>query len=268
MGALSTGWQSFGPAREYGGYFASLRCVTGALPGVLVLQEVGGVDDHIEDVTRRFARAGYAAFAPDLFSKNGVRPPELARARLSEILSFLSHLPPAARMDPKARDQAIDALGPEAAPRVRQTLTTIFGGSYLPIVRAAADFLRNEHPVTRGQKIFSLGFCMGGGLSAQLACHDPALAGAVVFYGRAPAAEDLQKIQCPVLGLYGRNDAPLVSALPAFSEAMKNAGKRFESVVYENAEHAFFNDTRPTYAVHAARGGFARALAFLAHETC
>jgi carboxymethylenebutenolidase len=70
-----------------------------------------------------------------------------------------------------------------------------------------------------------------------------------------------------VAGFYGSLDARVNAGLPAFAEAMAGAGKRFEYRVYEGAAHAFFNDTRPVYHVHAARDAYARLLAFLCAAT-
>jgi len=134
-----------------------------------------------------------------------------------------------------------------------------------PVVEAAR-FLRGELAATRGQKIVSVGFCMGGALSAALAANDPELAGAVVFYGMPPAEDAIAKIRCPVLGFYGGLDARIGAALPAFTEAMARAGKRLEKHVYEGAQHAFFNDTRAVYDASAARDAFARTLAFFREQ--
>jgi carboxymethylenebutenolidase len=99
-------------------------------------------------------------------------------------------------------------------------------------------------------------------VSALLACRDPELGAAVVFYGNLPALEEIPKIGCPVLMFYGRADQWIAGQVPAFAEAMDAAGKRFERVVYDGVGHAFFNDGRPTYQVAAARDAFARTLAF------
>jgi carboxymethylenebutenolidase len=85
----------------------------------------------------------------------------------------------------------------------------------------------------------------------------------VVFYGVPPAAEEIAKIRCPVLMLFGTADQRIAGTVPAFDEAMRGAGQRFERIAYEGAGHAFFNDGRPTYDVAAARDAFVRVLAFL-----
>jgi carboxymethylenebutenolidase len=261
--SLRTEWLTYGPEGEYKGYLALPALAVTPLPGVLVVQEAGGVDGHIEDVTRRIASAGYAAFAPDLFARKGERPPALKPDRLREVLEFFNALAPAARSDPKSRDAALDAMPPDMAARIRETIMTMFAGGFFPALAAASTYLRKEQPVTRGQRIASMGFCMGGGLSALLAAKDSELAGAVMFYGRPPPEEDIPNIACPVIAFYGREDTPLIASLPAFQEAMNKHGKRFEAVIYDGAEHAFFNDSRPSYDVRAARDSFARTLEFL-----
>ena len=109
---------------------------------------------------------------------------------------------------------------------------------------------------------------MGGGLSALLACEDSILAGAAVFYGSAPPAELVQRITCPIIGFFGGLDQRVNAGIPAFTEAMKAAGKSFEQRTYEGAQHGFFNDTRPTYDVRAARDSFVLFLEFLQRTTC
>jgi carboxymethylenebutenolidase len=103
---------------------------------------------------------------------------------------------------------------------------------------------------------------MGGGLSALLACEEPELSAAAIFYGSAPPPERVAGIACPVLGFYGALDARINAGLPVFAEAMAAAGKDFEHHVYPGAPHSFFNDTGPAYRVAAARDSFARLLEF------
>jgi carboxymethylenebutenolidase len=260
--SLKAEWVPYGPGGEYAGYLVHEASAKKPLPGVLVVQEAWGVDAHIEDVARRFASAGYAAFAPDLFAKRAQRPAPLMPERLREMQGFMDEMGPS-RIDPKAREAALAALPELHAARLRETIATLFGGGFFPALSAAAAFLRNELPFTKGRQVASVGFCMGGGLSALLATADPELACAVVFYGRNPPEAEIARVGCPILAFYGRHDKALVEAVPAFRDAMHKHGKRLEVVIYEGAEHAFFNDTRPTYDVDAARDSFARTLSFL-----
>lgn len=261
--SVLTEWIKFGPDGAYSGFFARPGRVSGPLPGVIVLQEMLGVDAHIEDVTRRVALAGYAAFAPDLYALNGVRPAPLTPERLGTALGFIQQLPPGGALDPKVRDPELAKRPPAEATAIGETLATLFAGGYLPKVLAAAAYLHDQQPATRGQQVGAVGFCMGGGLAATLACSDPRLAGAVSFYGRPPAPELLPSLACPLLSLHGSLDGALVAGVPAFQQLAREHGKSLDVTIYEGAPHAFFNDSRPSYNVAAARAAWVRTLEFL-----
>ncbi len=262
-------WVRFG---DFSGYLARPEGVAAGLPGVVVIQEIWGVDGHIEDLTRRLAGAGYAALAPDLFAVGGQRPELMAAPRVAEVQAFMNGMPPTAWADPAVRAAALAQRPAADAARIEASLGALFGelghlDKFLPAVRAAHHHLRASCPASSGQKVACVGFCMGGGLSALLACEEPELAGAAIFYGSAPPLDKVARIQCPVAGFYGSLDARVNAGLPAFAKAMAEAGKRFEYQVYEGAAHAFFNDTRPVYHVHAARDAYARLLTFLGAAT-
>ncbi len=250
------------------GYLAWPERAPAPLPAIIVIQEVWGVNAHIEDVTRRLAAAGYAALAPDLYAKDGTRPEALTVERIAEVQSVANSLPPGVWANPTAREAELAKLDEPARTRIGDTHRAVFANiarvpEFVPPLLAAARYLRESSPVSRGQKVACVGFCMGGGLSALLACHDPDLSGAAIYYGSSPPAELVPRIVCPVIGFYGALDQRITSGLPAFAEAMRAAGKSFEQRVYEGAQHAFFNDTRPSYDVRAARDSFARLLEFM-----
>jgi carboxymethylenebutenolidase len=264
--AIKTEWIHFG---EYTGYLALPERAAAPLPSVVVIQEIGGVNDHIEDVTRRIAAAGYAALAPDLFAVGGKRPAPLVRERIGEAFAFAGRLPPGKMFDAAAREEALGKLPEPERLRIKETLGQVFSyaspGRMDPLVsplKSAVRHLRSERPETLGQKTACVGFCMGGGLSALLACEEPELSGAAVYYGNAPAAEKIARIQCPVIAFYGANDQRVNAGIPGFKKAMRAAGKSFEHWIYEGAGHAFFNDDSPGYNVRAARDSFARLLMF------
>ncbi len=262
----TTQWVRYG---DQLGYMARPERAAGPLPAILVIQEIWGVDAHIQDVTRRFAAAGYAALAPDLYAEKGVRPAAITPERVADLQQFMNGLPPAAWTDPSIRDAEIAKLPEPRRSSVRETLGTLFAGlgkgpawvqGFVGPLLAATRYLRYECDATKGQPLACVGFCMGGGLSALLACREPELSAAVVFYGSTPPEAEIPNIKCPVLGLYGGLDQRINAGIPAFEAVMKQAGKRYERHIYDGAAHSFFNDTRPSYNVAAARDAFARTL--------
>jgi carboxymethylenebutenolidase len=264
--AIKTEWIRYG---DQIGYLALPDHAALPLPGVVVIQEVFGVNDHIQDVTRRIAAAGYAALAPDLFAVNGERPAPLTEARIGEAMAWGSRVPPAARFDPAARETELAKLPETERARIRETMGLMFGSAVsdrmtlmMPSLRSAVRHLRLERPETSGRKAGCVGFCMGGGLSALLACEEPEISGAAVFYGMTPPEQKIRGIHCPVIAFYGAADQRVNAGIPAFQEAMRAAGRPFEHHVYEGAGHSFFNDDSPGYNIAASRDSFSRLLAF------
>lgn len=257
---------SYGPGGRFTGHAAYIERNTEKLPTVIVLQEIWGVDGHIEDVTRRYAQAGYFAFAPDLYSEGGTRRPVFSHRRIEAVKEFLNSVPPPVWHDQEKLVEALKDRPAEEANEIQETLGTLFSGNkpenYREQLLATASFLRNERDLTKGQPVGCVGFCMGGGLSALLAGTDPELKGAVIFYGRPPEAELIKGIDCPVLGFYGETDEGITPKIPEVAQTMKSEGKDFEYHVFKGAGHAFFNDTRSSYNPDAARQSFARALSF------
>jgi carboxymethylenebutenolidase len=263
--ALKTEWVRYGKSS---GYFAMPERAATPLPAVVVIQEIWGVEANIEDITNRIAASGYAALAPDIYSQNGQRPAHLTRERIVELQAFMGSLPPAAWGDRAAREAALQKLPALERGRVGETFGGLFEQpqewreSFIPALRDAVRHLRHERPETREQKVACVGFCMGGGLSALLACEEPELSGAALYYGATPAPEKLAKIRCPVIAFYAGNDARVNAGIPAFEKGMKEISQSYEPKVYEGANHSFFNDRSGAYNAKAARDSFARLLAF------
>ncbi|HTB50194.1 MAG TPA: dienelactone hydrolase family protein [Solirubrobacteraceae bacterium] len=261
------------PAGAVSAYLTRPAAASGPLPGVLVIQEIWGVDRHIEDVADRFAGAGYVAFAPDLYSVGGGRPQVLGAERVESAKVFLNTIPPAQWMavlgDDRKRAEALSELPDEQARSVGETIGALFGGAggdserHLSVLRAAIAFLR-AHTACAARAVGSVGFCLGGSLSALLACEEPQLGAAVVYYGASPADERVGSIHCPLRGFYGQDDPRIVGGLPAFEQALSLAGADHELRIYPDTGHAFFNDTRPSYRPEAARDAWSRTLAFFA----
>lgn len=251
--------------KVYSFFTTRLAGSRGPLPAVLVLQEIWGANAHIRDIGERFAKAGYFAVVPDLFADNGQRPELLSDERLDHVRDFLHKSPPQAFRDPAAQAEALSKLPEEERQVVRPSLevlmkTTGDTPKLLDIVQAAFRYARRSEGCS-GQ-VAAVGFCRGGNLAAELASAEPELAGAVVFYGRLHEGM-APTIQCPVLGLFGGLDPGITSLVPDFARAMEAQGKSFAPHVYDNARHAFFNDTGGGYDPHVSRDAWVRTLSFL-----
>jgi len=262
--AIKSEWVRYG---DQLGYFAIPERAAKSLPGVVVIQEVWGVNNNIEDVTRRIAASGYAALAPDLFAVDGQRPEALSKERVSEAVAFSASLPQVARFDPAAREAELAKLPEKERTRISESFAKMFSiPAALPTLvaplKSAVHYLRSERAETQGCKVGCVGFCMGGGLSALLACEEPGLSGAAMFYGSAPPQDKIAGISCPVIAFYGANDQRVNAGIEPFENAMRNTGKSFEHHIYKDANHSFFNDDGAVYNVDAARDSFSRLLAF------
>ena len=131
-------------------------------------------------------------------------------------------------------------------------------------LKAALDHLASRKDV-KADAIGSIGWCMGGKFSFQLAAEDPRLAAAVGYYGRPPSDEAIAKIQAPVLGNFGAEDkGPSPEQARSFEAALKKAGKMVDIKIYEGAGHAFANENNPWkgYREEAAKDAWARSVTF------
>jgi len=193
------------------------------LGAVIVIHENRGLTAHIQDVTRRIALEGFLTLGVDMLSPLGGTPAN--------------------------EDMAREMFGKLDAGQTVQNLV------------AAVTFL-GKHAQGNG-KVGAVGFCWGGGMVGELAVHSPDLDAGVVYYGRQPAAADVPKIQAPLLLHYGGLDTRINAGIPAFEEALKNAGKKYTLHVYEGANHAFNNDTSEArYHKPTADLAWSRTVAF------
>jgi carboxymethylenebutenolidase len=235
---------------------------------VIVIHEIFGLVDHTKNVTDRFARQGYVALAPHLYSR-----PDMVDVMLPDniqtAMQFSRGLGPEKLGDLAAVQQEMAILPQDTRETVQKLFPYMFGpGSqesrnyYIGELLKSVDFLKEQSYVRSG-KVASVGFCFGGGMSINLACHTD-LAACVVFYGQNPSPIDLVKnIPCPVLGLYGAEDMRINQDLDKLVKAMTEYKKDLEMRIYPGAGHAFFNDTnKMTYREAAAREAWERVLNF------
>jgi carboxymethylenebutenolidase len=208
-----------------GGYLAVPTGGDG--PAVIVIQEWWGLVPHITEVCDRFAAAGFVALAPDLYHGTKVPPGEPDEAGKAMM---------AMQLDRAGRDMS---------------------GAVDELVRSSGR-----------ARVGVIGFCMGGGLALVLATQRPdAVAAVVPCYGVIPwpdAQPDYGALNAAVLGHYASEDDFFTpEAAEALGVQLRELGKEAEIIVYQGAQHAFFNDTRPeVYDADAAALLWERSLAF------
>jgi len=213
--------------------------------GLIVIEEVWGLVDHIKDVADRYAAEGYWVVAPELLSETHIK--EHADTLMVDYFN------------PEKRN--------EAQPKLRELMTPMhepgFGEKTVGRVQACFDYLYGKPEMHEWVAV--TGFCFGGSYSFALAMAEPRLKAAVPFYGHADLEdpEKLKGIVCPIRAFYGETDEGLVGGLPEVEEALHAAGVDFEAKVYPGCGHAFFNDTNPfAYNEAAAVDAWQRTLAF------
>jgi carboxymethylenebutenolidase len=173
-------------------------------PVIVVIHEIFGMTDWVQDVADQFAAAGYIAIAPDLLSGMGPNGKGTTSLQPNEVGKAIRDLNP---------DQITADLN------------------------AVADYGLKLPAATK--KLYVVGFCWGGGQSFRFATNRRDLAAAFVFYGPPPDKDAMARIQAPVYGFYAGNDARIDATIPDAREAMKAAGKTYEPVTYDGAGHGF-----------------------------
>ena len=199
-------------------------------PGILILQEIFGVNEHIKDVAARYAREGYVTFAPDLFHR-----------QVPDHIGSYEDVPASIQLAMKYQGEQSEAD-----------------------VRAAAEYLRN-HPAVNG-RIGCLGFCMGGRL-AFVANGVAKLDAAISFYGN-PAPDKLsyaENLSGPMLFIWAGKDSYIPrTAQIMTTDKLRELGKPYVNVEFSEQNHGFFCDARSDYHAGAARQAWALTVAFLA----
>lgn len=221
-----------GGAPGYELYAARARGGSAKRPTVLVIHENRGLNDHIKDVARRIALAGFNAVAPDMLSPLGRTPSNEDQAR--EMIGKLD-------------------LGASVSHAVQM----------LEFLRATAEVPRD--PFRGNGKVGAVGFCWGGAFVNRLAvAAGDRLDAGVVYYGPAPDSAEATKVQAPLLIHHAGTDARVAATLFPWVSALRAAGKPVTYQSYDGAHHAFNNDTSAErYNKHAADLAWGRTIRFL-----
>jgi carboxymethylenebutenolidase len=205
----------------------------GPAPIVVCISEIWGVHEWVRDVTRRFAKAGYYAVAPELFKREG------GVAQIPNIQDILKIV--------------------LAVPR-KQVLGDI---------AASVDWAK-KRPGARADRVGVTGWCWGGSTVYQVAATNPDIKASVAWYGPparpypdqpAPVTgfDVVKDIKAPFLGLYGELDqSPAPADVKKFGELLKQTNPNSEVVIYPGANHGFFADYRPSYNAAAAADAWKR----------
>jgi carboxymethylenebutenolidase len=205
----------------------------GPAPIVVCVSEVWGVHEWVRDVTRRFAKAGYYAVAPELFKREG---------------------------------------GVGQLPNVQDIVKIVFAvprKQVLGDIAAAVDWAK-KRPGARADRVGITGWCWGGSVVYQVAATNPDIKAAVAWYGplvrpfpdtpNPVSGFDVAKdIKVPFLGLYGDQDQnPKPEDVKKLEEMVKQVNKSAEFIIYPGAGHGFFADYRPSYNAAAATDAWKR----------
>jgi len=202
-----------GPTSDVIGYLSRPR-TGGPFPAVIVIHENRGLVEHTKDITRRYAKEGFAALAVDLLSRQGGTPADQAQA--------------AAMLSRQNPDDFDDDL------------------------KAAVTFLKGQSFLRTGA-LGVTGFCMGGNFTWDLGLMSQDMKAAVPYYGRTRTIDLIPQTKAAILAIYGGNDNFVTPQSTQVEEALKAAGKTYEIKIYSGANHAFFNDTGQSYNADAAK---------------
>jgi carboxymethylenebutenolidase len=196
----------------------------GVFPIVLVCHENRGLTRHIEDVTRRAAKAGYLGLAVDLLSREGGTD----KHDFDAIPGLLGKAPPA---------------------------------RHVQDFRSGLAFARSQ-TAARADRVGMVGFCFGGAVTWRVAAAVPELRAAVPFYGVPVPEAEVPGIGAAVLAIYAGRDDRINQSIPAIESAMAKNGKTFRKIVYPDVDHAFHNDSGTRYNAQAAKAAWGKTLAW------
>lgn len=200
----------------------------GPFPGIIVIHEWWGLNDWVKEQASKLADQGYEALAIDLYRGKVATTP----------------------------DQAHEIMRGVPEDRAKRDL------------HAAFEFLESQSNVKK-DRIGAIGWCMGGGYSLDVALQEPTLAADVINYGHlATDSAAIAKIHAPILGLFGAQDHGITpDDVHKFEAAMKQADKKIDVKIYDDAGHAFENpNNKDGYRATDAADAWSRTSAFLAEN--
>src|SRR5438105_3628353 len=209
-----------------GGGFLALPDGAGPHPGVVVIHEAYGLNDHVKGIAQRFAGADYVALGVDLFAD---------RIRAVCMARYMAGL-----------------------------LTGSVNRSGIDDLKSALTFLA-KLPEVDAQRMGAIGFCMGGGFAIAWACTDSRLKAIAPFYGANPRPLEVVKRLCPVVGSYPENDFT-ARAGRAIDQALTREQITHDIKIYPNTRHSFFNDTSSSYDQQAADDSWHRVMEFFGEQ--
>jgi carboxymethylenebutenolidase len=215
--------------------YRAMPATGGPFPVVLVVQEIFGVHEHIKDVCRRFAKLGYFAVAPEMYSRQG------DVSKMTDIQKI-----------------------------IKEVVSKVPDAQVLSDLDATVAWAKKTGKAETA-KLGITGFCWGGRIVWLYAAHNPDVKAGVAWYGRLVGQPNplmpknpidlVESLHAPVLGLYGGADTGIpVESVERMRKALKDAGKSCEIIVYPGTPHAFFADYRPSYRKQEADDGWKRLL--------
>jgi carboxymethylenebutenolidase len=207
----------------------------GPFPVILVVQEIFGVHEHIKDLCRRLAKAGYLAVAPELYARQG------DVSKIKDIQEVIS-----------------------------KVVSKVPDSQVMSDLDATAAWAKKTGKGDTA-KLGVTGFCWGGRIVWLYSAHNPDLKAGVAWYGRLVGKGDdlhpkhpidlVADLKAPVLGLYGGADQGIPNdTVEQMRKALKDAGKPCEIILYPDTPHGFNADYRPSYRKDKAEDGWKRML--------
>ena len=197
----------------------------GNYPGIVMIHEWIGLNDYVKEMARQLAAEGYVVLAVDLFEGKVAKNTTEAR---------------------------------ELSTKARNDIPTAVSN-----MKSAVQFLKNQNNVD-DNKIASMGWCFGGGMSMQLALNEK-LSAAIIYYGQLETdKEKLKVIEWPVLGIFGEKDTSIpVESVKQFDAALDELGIENEIYVYPKVGHAFANPSGMNYAAEETKDAWKKTVEFL-----